>query len=470
MIDIDIAGVAAAVGGELADCPDPSVPVTGAAADSRLVRPGELYVAIVGERADGHDFAAAAHAAGAAVTLGIRPTGQPTIVVDDPVAALGRLAAHVLAALPDTRVVALTGSSGKTTTKDLIATLLEDLGPTVATAGSFNTEVGLPLTVLRATADTRYLVLEMGSRGIGHVAELCRIAPPDLAVVLNVGTAHLGEFGDQATIALAKGEIVEALGPDGVAVLNADDPLVAAMAPRSRGSVLWFGAGPAADIRVADLELDALARPRFTLATPDGSAPVALLLVGEHLALDAGAAAAVAWRLGMPVARIAEVLGTARPRSRWRMEVDTTAGGVTVVNDSYNANPDSMRAALRALAAMRGEGRTFAVLGEMRELGEDSIAAHDEIGRLAVRLDIGKTIAVGAGARALYLGAAQEGSWNDEAVWVPDPAAAVELLRGLLEPGDVVLVKASRSVGLEQVAAALLDEQAPRAGQPEETA
>ena len=470
MIDIDIAGVAAAVGGELADCPDPSVPVTGAAADSRLVRPGELYVAIVGERADGHDFAAAARAAGAAVTLGIRPTGQPTIVVDDPVAALGRLAAHVLAALPDTRVVALTGSSGKTTTKDLIATLLEDLGPTVATAGSFNTEVGLPLTVLRATADTRYLVLEMGSRGIGHVAELCRIAPPDLAVVLNVGTAHLGEFGDQATIALAKGEIVEALGPDGVAVLNADDPLVAAMAPRSRGSVLWFGAGPAADIRVADLELDALARPRFTLATPDGSAPVALLLVGEHLALDAGAAAAVAWRLGMPVARIAELLGTARPRSRWRMEVDTTAGGVTVVNDSYNANPDSMRAALRALAAMRGEGRTFAVLGEMRELGEDSIAAHDEIGRLAVRLDIGKTIAVGAGARALYLGAAQEGSWNDEAVWVPDPAAAVELLRGLLEPGDVVLVKASRSVGLEQVAAALLDEQAPRAGQPEETA
>ena len=461
MIDIDIAGVAAAVGGALADCPDPGVPVAGAAADSRLVEAGDLYVAIVGERADGHDFARAAHAAGAVVTLGSRATGQPTIVVDDPVAALGRLATHVLSKLPRATVVALTGSSGKTTTKDLIATLLEPLGPTVAPAGSFNTEVGLPLTVLRATAETRFLVLEMGARGIGHVADLCRIAPPDVAVVLNVGTAHLGEFGDRATIAAAKGEIVEALAPDGVAVLNADDPLVAAMADRTRGTVLTFGAGPAAQVRTVDLALDGRARPRFTLRTPDGqTAPVQMGMVGEHLASDGVAAAAVAWRLGLPVPRIAQLLSSATPRSRWRMEVTTTPGGVTVVNDSYNANPDSMRAALRSLAAMRGRGRTFAVLGEMRELGEDSIAAHDEIGRLAVRLDISKTIAVGQGARPLYLGAAQEGSWNEEAVWVPDAPAAVQLLRDLVRPGDVVLVKASRSIGLEAVATALMEEDA----------
>jgi UDP-N-acetylmuramoyl-tripeptide--D-alanyl-D-alanine ligase len=459
MIQIDIAGVAAAVGGTLVDCPDPTLTVTGAVADSRAAAAGDLYVAIAGERVDGHDFAAAAHAAGAVVTLGTRPTGQPTIVVaDDPVAALGRLASHALAQLPGTRVVALTGSSGKTTTKDLIATLLEDLGPTVAPAGSFNTEVGLPLTVLRATADTRFLVLEMGARGIGHVATLCRIAPPDVSVVLNVGSAHLGEFGSREAIGRAKGEIVEALGADGLAVLNADDPIVAAMATRCAAPVVTFGSSPAAQVRAVGLTLDGSARAGFTLHTPAGDAEVQLAMAGEHMAANACAAAVVALHFGMPPARIAELLGSAQPRSRWRMEVSTTASGVTVVNDAYNANPESMRAALRSLAAMRGQGRTIAVLGEMRELGADSIAAHDEIGRLAVRLDISKTIAVGQGARALYLGAAQEGSWNEEAVFVADVDAAIALLRGLVQPGDVVLVKASRSIGLETVAHALLED------------
>ena len=457
MISMDVGAVAAAVGGLLHDCPDPSAPVTGAAADSRRVAPGDLYVAIVGERVDGHDFAGAARDAGAVVTLGSRPSGGPTIVVEDPVAALGRLATHVLGLLPAAKVVALTGSSGKTTTKDLIATLLEDLGPTVAPAGSFNTEVGLPLTILRATEDTRHLVLEMGSRGIGHVAALCAIARPDVSVVLNVGTAHLGEFGGRGAIAAAKGEIVEALGPDGLAVLNADDPLVAAMAARTVAPVVLFGSGPAAEVRAVDPVLDEMARPGFLLTTPEGRAPVQMAMVGEHMAANAVAAAAVARRFGMPVARIAELLSAATPRSQWRMEVTTTPGGVTLVNDSYNANPESMRAALRALAAMGRGGRTYAVLGEMRELGPDSIAEHDAIGRLAVRLDISKTIAVGHGARPLYLGAAQEGSWNEEAVWVDDPPAAVALLRDLLQPGDVVLVKASRSIGLEQVAEALME-------------
>ena len=457
MIDLDIAGIADALGGELADCPHPDAKVTGAAADSRRVAPGDLYVAIVGERVDGHDFAEAAHAAGAVVTLGSRPTGQPTIVVPDPVEALGRLATHTLRALPQATVVAVTGSAGKTSTKDLIATLLEDLGPTVATAGSFNTEVGLPLTVLRATADTRYFVLEMGARGIGHVAELCAIAPPTISVVLNVGTAHLGEFGSREAIATAKGEIVEALPAAGLAVLNADDPLVAGMASRTQAAVLTFGAGPTADVQVADLVLDDAACPRFRLVTPQGSADVQMTMVGEHQALNGAAAAAVAGHLGQPVARTAELLAAAQPRSAWRMEVGRTADGVTIVNDAYNANPESMRAALRSLAAMRSGGRTFAVLGTMAELGDAAMTEHDAIGRLAVRLSVARTIAVGDGARALYLGASQEGSWDGEAAWVPDAQAAVAMLRSELQPGDVVLIKASRSAGLEAVAQALLE-------------
>ncbi len=458
MIRMDIDAVARALGGTLVDCPDPTVAVTGAAADSRGITPGDLYVAIVGERADGHTFATAAHQAGAVVTLGSHPTGVPTIVVDeDPVDALGRLATHVLGQLPHAKVVAITGSSGKTTTKDLIATLLEDMGPTVAPAGSFNTEVGLPLTILRATEATRFLVLEMGARGVGHVARLCQIAPPDVSVVLNVGTAHLGEFGSREAIGRAKGEIVEALGPDGLAVLNADDPIVASMAQRSPAPVVRYGAGPTADVRAVGLRLDPQARPVFTLRTPAGEAEVQMTMVGEHMAANACAAVAVAQHLGMTPRRAAELVAAAQPRSRWRMEVSTTADGVTVLNDAYNANPESMRAALRSLAAMRGPGRTIAVLGEMRELGEDAIVEHDAIGRLAVRLDISKTIAVGQGARALFLGAAQEGSWNEEAVFVDDVPAAIELVTDLVRPGDVVLVKASRSIGLEAVAEALLE-------------
>jgi UDP-N-acetylmuramoyl-tripeptide--D-alanyl-D-alanine ligase len=461
MIRMDIAAVAEVLGGTMVDCPDQGVPVTGAVADSRAAGPGDLYVAIVGERVDGHDFSAAAHSAGAVVTLGSRPTGQPTIVVPgDPVDALGRLASHTLDQLPAAGVVALTGSSGKTTTKDLIAALLEDLGPTVAPSGSFNTEVGLPLTILRATQDTRFLVLEMGARGIGHIAALCRIAPPDVSVVLNVGSAHLGEFGSREAIGQAKGEIVEALDADGLAVLNADDPIVAGMASRCVAPIVTFGSSANADVRALGLTLDASARATFTLHTPSGDADVQMAMVGEHMAANACAAAAVALHFGMAPARAAEILSGAQPRSRWRMEVTTTASGVTVVNDAYNANPESMRAALRSLAAMRAKGRTIAVLGEMRELGADSIAEHDEVGRLAVRLDISKTIAVGQGARALYLGAAQEGSWNEEAVFVPDVDAAIGLLRGLVQPGDVVLVKASRSIGLEAVADALLEDPA----------
>lgn len=454
MIPMDIAAVAAAVAGQLADVPDPAVMVTGAVADSRVARAGDLYVAIVGERADGHDFAAAAHLAGAVVTLGARPTGQPTIIVDDPVVALGQLAHFTLESLPAARVVAVTGSSGKTTTKDLIATLLADLGPTVAPAGSFNTEVGLPLTVLTATPQTRFLVLEMGSRGLGHIATLCQIAPPDISVALNVGTAHLGEFGGRQTIATAKSEIVAALEPSGLAVLNADDPLVSGMAEATTARIVRFGSAASADVRTSDVRLDELARPRFTLSAGGQQVQVAMSMSGEHMVGNAAAAAAVALEVGMPLTRIGELLSSATPRSQMRMDVRRSPGGVVVVNDAYNANPESMSAALSALAAMRGSGRSIAVLGEMRELGGQSEAEHERVGRVAAASGLSRLIVVGEGARGIATGAQAAGLSNVEVV--ADPVAASQALKAALAPGDVVLVKASRSIGLEVIAEDLL--------------
>ncbi|MFJ6213964.1 UDP-N-acetylmuramoyl-tripeptide--D-alanyl-D-alanine ligase [Streptomyces sp. NPDC092296] len=463
MIALTLAEVATAVGGTLHDVPDPQVRITGpVVVDSRQVRPGGLFAAVAGERADGHDFAAGAVKDGAAAVLASRPVGVPAVVVDDVVAALGLLARTVVDRLRDgTAVVGLTGSSGKTSTKDLIGQLLERLGPTVCPAGNLNNEIGMPLTALRADEETRHLVLEMGARGKGHIAYLTGITPPRVGVVLNVGTAHLGEFGSRAGIAEAKGELVEALPADGVAVLNADDPLVRAMAARTKARVVFFGEASEAHIRAADVRLDALGRASFTLITPAGSAPVVLRLYGEHHVSNALAAAAVAVEFGMSADDTAAALGEAGALSRWRMEVVERADGVTVVNDAYNANPDSVRAALRALAAMAGteqqRRRTWAVLGEMRELGEDSLAEHDAIGRLAVRLNITKVVAVGGREAAwLDMGAKNEGSWGEESVLVSDADAAIDLLRDQVRPGDVVLVKASRAAGLERVAEALL--------------
>jgi UDP-N-acetylmuramoyl-tripeptide--D-alanyl-D-alanine ligase len=459
MIPMTLPEIAAVVGGEVHD--DTGVTVTRAAfVDSRSPIAEGLFVAFRGEHVDGHDFADAAMAGGAAAVLGSRPVGHPAVVVPDPLEAVSRLARHVLADLPDVKVVALTGSQGKTSTKDLLSQVLATAGTTVATAGSFNNELGLPLTVLRADSATEFLVLEMGARGIGHLADLCDIARPDVALVLNVGKAHIGEFGTQEDIARAKGEIVDALPEEGVAVLNADDPLVAAMASRTSARTLTFGESAGSDVHVTHLDLDDLGRPRFELTAGEETAHVEMTLVGEHQAHNAAAAAAVAVALGMRVAEAAAALSKATPASRWRMEVHERADGVTVINDAYNANPDSMRAALKALAAVgRGRGpgtRTVAVLGEMRELGASSRDEHDAIGRLAVRLDISQLVVVGEPARPLHLGAYLEGSWGHESVFVDDNDEALAWLREHLEPGDVVLFKASRAAGLENVAEALL--------------
>jgi UDP-N-acetylmuramoyl-tripeptide--D-alanyl-D-alanine ligase len=496
VIPLTLAEVAQAVGGSTHDIPDPQTPVTGPVViDSRKVEPGGLFVAFAGEQVDGHDYAERAVAAGAVAVLAARPVGVPAIVVQDVTAALGALARHVIERLGVT-VVALTGSSGKTSTKDLIAQLLRRLAPTVWPEGNLNNEIGLPLTVLRATAETRQLVLEMGARGIGHIRYLTGLTPPRIGVVLNVGTAHIGEFGGREQIAQAKGELVEALppaeegpeglpqkggggrrdgGPEGLpqkggggrrvgglAVLNADDPLVRAMAERTRARVVFFGEDEAAEVRAENVTLGERGQPSFMLRTPSGCSQVTLRLYGEHHVSNALAAAAVARELGMSTDEIATALSEAGPLSRWRMEVAERADGVTVVNDAYNANPESMRAALRALAAMGKAaqaqgGRTWAVLGAMAELGEDALAEHDAVGRLAVRLNVSKLVAVGGTeAVRMRMGAYNEGSWGEESVHVSDAEAAIDLLRGELRPGDVVLVKASRSAGLERVALTLL--------------
>lgn len=446
MIPLSLSEVAEIVGGKAVG--DTSVTVTAPAVlDSRQAEPGGLFVAFAGEHADGHDYAEQAGRAGAVAVLGSRPTPLPTVVVEDVRAALQMLAAHVVARLSEgLTVVGVTGSQGKTGTKDLLAAVLSGAGPTVATVGSLNNELGVPLTMLRAQAATRFLVLEMGARHVGDIAELTGLVAPDIAVVLNVGVAHVGEFGSRAAIARTKGELVQGLAPGGTAVLNADDPGVVAMRALTEGPVVTFGRSARADVRALGLTLDRLGRPSCTLRTIVASAHVTLPLVGAHQALNASAAAAAAVAAGVPLDLAAAGLATAS-LSPWRMEPREIACGATLLNDSYNANPDSTRAALDALAAIEG-GRRIAVLGEMLELGDDSEAEHRAVGAYAAaRADV--VAAVGEAARPIADGA------GEQTMVLADNDAAVDWLRAHIAAGDVVLVKASRGARLDEVAAAL---------------
>ncbi len=464
MTPLTLAAIAQVVGGVEGgtDAPDRVLVTGGASADSRSVPVGGLFVAVVGERVDGHDYVQDALAAGAAASLAQHAVPGPHVVVADPVSALGRLARHQVDELVTGGlvVVGVTGSSGKTSTKDLLAAVLEPLGPTVAPRGSFNTEVGVPVTALEADASTRHLVVEMGARGTGHIDYLCGITPPRIGVVLNVGAAHAGEFGSKEATARAKGELVAALPADGVAVLNVDDPLVAAMAGLTGARVVRVGVAADADVRAEGIVLDALGRPSFELHSGRREpVRVTLPLHGGHHVGNALAAAAVALELGASLPDVARALAGATPRSRWRMEVTTRADGVTVVNDAYNANPDSTAAALAALAAMGPGRRSWAVLGEMLELGAASAAEHEAAGRLAVRSGAQRVVAVGEGARPVHTGALAEGAVEGEgSIAVPDVGSALAVLRAQVGPGDVVLVKASRSSGLESLAEALLED------------
>jgi len=470
VIPISLDQIAAVAEGRLVDVPDPQVLMTApAVVDSREIEPGGLFATLVGERVDGHDYAAQTVQAGAVAVLATRPVGVPAVVVDDVLEALALLAQHALGRIAERGhppvTIGLTGSSGKTSTKDLIAQVLPGIfGPTTATERSLNGEIGLPLTVLRAEMATEYLVLEMGARGIGHIKHLTEITPPNVGLVLNVGTAHVGEFGGRDAIAQAKGELVEALPADGLAVLNADDPLVAAMAERTAARVLTFGLTDSADVQATGVALDSAGRPSFTLAHEGTSAQVQMRLHGEHHVWNALAAATVALGLGADVGKVASALSGAVQVTAGRMQVTDRADGVRVVNDAFNANPDSMRVALRALTAMADGRRTVAVLGEMAELGDDAVPGHQQVGRLVAEDGIDVLLAVGAGNAAVLATAATEHGHQLRVLRAPDRDAALPLLEEELRPGDIVLIKGSHSVGLEETAELLLQSDAAGAG------
>lgn len=427
--------------------------LAGVVTDSRLTTPGTLFVAITGDRVDGHDFVGEALARGAAAALVSRPVDGPSILVDDTVAAMGLLAAAARQRLDGCSVIALTGSSGKTSTKDLLAQVLEGFGSTIAPEGSFNTEVGVPMTIFRADERTAYLVLEMGMRGLGHIAYLCEIARPEIGVILNVGSAHLGVVGSRDAIAEAKGEILDLLPAHGCAVLAGDDPAVMSQGHRTGAHVVAFGESDRVDVRAAEVRLDEQARASFTINASGESAAVHLQFHGRHYVANSLAVAAVCLSLGLPLAQVAAGLSAATPRSRWRMEVQRAADGTTVINDAYNANPESMRAAMQTLTAMATEHRAWAVLGEMLELGDASEKEHADLGRLASSLGI-NLVCVGPGTRAIHRASCESAGHS---TWVATADAATELLAAQVGPGDIVLVKASRGVGLEAVAITLIE-------------
>ncbi|MDN5767678.1 MAG: UDP-N-acetylmuramoyl-tripeptide--D-alanyl-D-alanine ligase [Humibacillus sp.] len=456
MIPMRLSEIRDVTGGRIHGDVDPETvvvdgPVT---TDSRECGPGGLYVARVGEFADGHTYAPAAVAAGAVAALTSRPLDDlPCVVVDDVQLAFGLLARAVVDRAPHLRVVAVTGSSGKTSTKDLLASVLAPSGETVAPVNSLNGEIGVPLTVCRVTPATAFLVAEMGARGVGHIAYLTSIAPPEVAIVLNVGSAHLGEFGSRENIATAKAELPRAVGPGGLSILNADDPLVSAMATGLASRVVLVGRDPRADVRADDVELDARGRAAYTLMTPAGRRRVALRQSGLHHVANSLSVAAAALELGVELDDVAERLSTALPVSRWRMEVTERPDGVVIVNDAYNANPESMRAALEALAAIATEGRRWAVLGSMLELGDDSDDEHRAVVAYAARLGIDEIVAVGEGARVM-----------DAPAWVPDIEAAFDRLEATVRRGDVVLVKSSRDSGLRWLGDRLAQTASPTTG------
>jgi UDP-N-acetylmuramoyl-tripeptide--D-alanyl-D-alanine ligase len=421
--------------------------------NSTLVEPGSIFFALPGEVTDGHLFATDAVERGAALVVAERPLDLPIplLVVPDGVTALADLARLVVArvrASGNLKVIGITGSNGKTTTKNLLQAILSAEGPTVAPVASFNNHVGAPITMTQVEVSTKYLISEMGASHSGEIARLVGIAMPDISVVLKVGLAHAGEFGGIEATQRAKSEIVRELPASAVAVLNADDGRVVAMAELTAARVVRFGLAPDAEVRAEDVRATA-SGTRFTLVVDGAAHEVALRILGEHHVSNALAALTVARELGVPVERAIAAIEAVPRAERWRMEVLQPGGGITVINDAYNASPDSTAAALKTLAQIREPGqRTVAVLGEMAELGEFSHDEHDRLGRLVVRLNIGKLVVVGEGARHIHAAAGLEGSWDGESVFVPDLDAAYDLLREQLRAGDVVLVKSSKSARL----------------------
>ncbi|GAA1419911.1 UDP-N-acetylmuramoyl-tripeptide--D-alanyl-D-alanine ligase [Agrococcus citreus] len=461
MLRLRASEIAAAVDGELHG---DDVTVTGSVeTDSRLLTDGSVFFAMPGEVTDGHRFVDAAIAAGAVLVVAERPLEQdvPHIVVADGVVALGALAADVIRRVRETgelTVIGVTGSNGKTTTKNMLQAILEQHGSTVSPVKSFNNEVGAPMTMLRIDESTRYLVLEMGASIEGDIARLTAMAHPDLGVVLKVGLAHAGEFGGIETTTRAKTEMVRDLGETHVAVLNRDDERVRGMAAATRARIAWFGTDEGTSdepvaLRASDID-STLEGTVATIHRGDETWRLRLRILGEHHVMNALAALTVADALGLDLDRAIEALGEMARAERGRMELLEPGGGITVINDAYNASPDSTAAALRSLAHMTRQAgrRSIAVLGEMAELGPHAVEEHDRLGRLAVRVRIDRLVVVGEGAKPIHDAAELESSFGQDTTWVATADEAEALLRRELVAGDVVLFKSSNVSGLQPLA------------------
>jgi UDP-N-acetylmuramoyl-tripeptide--D-alanyl-D-alanine ligase len=452
--------VAVAAGGRLKGAGAEGTPVTGVSIDSRAVKPGDLFVALPGDQSDGHAFvelALESGAAGAIVRAGFEagPRWDSRLIeLQDPGSALLALARDERGSLP-ARVIGVTGSTGKTCTKDFIAAVLQERFRVIKSPASFNNEVGLPLTILSAPEDAEVLVCEMGARGRGHIALLCEVARPEIGVLTNVGVAHLELFGTPEALRQAKGELPAALPPDGTAVLNDDDPIVSGYAAETRAAVVTYGLSPGPDVRAETVALDpGTARARFVLAAREGRAEVALSVPGAHMVPNALAAAAVGLVFGLSVGECAAALATADVTAG-RMEVFEIPGGIRVVNDAYNANPTSMAAALRAARWMAGRGRCIAVLGLMAELGPISGAEHERVGELLARLGVDELVVVSREADLIAVGAEREGVEPERIHRCAGPEEAGALLRSLARPGDLIVIKGSRVTHLEALADSL---------------
>ena len=453
MYDLTLGQICDIVGGTLIG--DPAIKVSGASIDSRSCASGDLFAAIVGERVDGHDYVAQAVSNGASALLTSKQVEGPQVIVPaspdalDPVIhAIAKISSHVRSLMRGVEVIGITGSSGKTSTKDMIGQVLSHAATTHAPAGSQNNELGLPLTLLSAPQDVKYLVAEMGMRGLGHISYLCELAKPTIGVITNVGRAHIGEVGSIEGIAKAKSELVKAIQPSGVVVLNADDERVIAMREFTEATVFTYGFSSTADVRAENLQLTAYGSYTFELVYRGERIPASIPMLGEHNVLNALAAAAVGIAVGMEVTDIALALTTLKLMSKWRMEVHQIPGNVTIINDAYNANPESMAAALETLTAIPATGRTFSILGKMHELGDDSDAIHAQIAKLAIELGVSQVVAVGEAAKTYGLPETK----GQKSVWLPDFDSACDYIVNEVNSGDVLLFKASRAEQFELLA------------------
>jgi UDP-N-acetylmuramoyl-tripeptide--D-alanyl-D-alanine ligase len=460
MYDLTLGQICEIVGGELIG--DPAIRVSGISIDSRSCKSGDLFAAIVGERVDGHDYVGQALSGGARALLTSKQVEGPQVIVPnspdalDPVIyAIAKISSHVRSLMRGVEVIGITGSSGKTSTKDIIGQVLSHAATTHAPSGSQNNELGLPLTLLSAPRDVKYLVAEMGMRGLGHITYLCNLAQPTIGVITNVGRAHIGEVGSIEGIAKAKSELVRAIQSSGVVVLNADDERVLAMRELTEATVFTYGFASTADVRAENLQLSAYGSYNFDLVYRGERIPASIPMLGEHNVLNSLAAAAVGIAVGMELADIARALTTLKQMSKWRMEVHQVPGNVTIINDAYNANPESMTAALETLTAIPATGKTYSILGKMHELGNDSDAIHAQIAKLASGLGVTQVVAVGEEAKAYGLAdlaTEASGGKSQKSVWLPDFDTACDYIVNEVNSGDILLFKASRAEQFEVLA------------------